>query len=227
MNALHKSLENFLKMGLRERLLAVLAVALVLYFIMDVALLGPQQKKIKQLQQLNNAHQTELVLVSNALDEFEKNTPAGVDPRTMNRAALDEIKKQIADADALFGEVDTNTSQTGTLVKKLLDANPGLTLLSLNTLPTTPFYTIENKPAGSDAASKAPPVVAPNTIYSYGVEISVKGNYMALLSYMESLRKYPKRLFWSDTNLDVDVYPNAVLKMAVYSLSAQPSSPLR
>jgi MSHA biogenesis protein MshJ len=225
MNPLQKSLANFLKLGLRERLLVVVVLALVLYFVMDLALLKPQQNKIKQLQQLNNAHQTELALVNNALAEFEKKTPAGVDPQTINVAALDAIKKQILDADALFGEIDANASQTGTLVKQLLNASPSLTLLSLNTLPTTPFFTVENKPGGNESAAKAAPAL-PSTIYSYGVEFSIKGNYMALLAYMENLRKYPKRLFWSNANLDVEVYPNAVLKMSVYSLSAQPSSPL-
>jgi MSHA biogenesis protein MshJ len=225
MNPLQRSLAKFLKLGLRERVLIVVVLALVLYFALDQALLKPQQYKIKQLQQLNSAHQTELALVNNALAEFEKKTPSGVDPSTINAAALDAIKKQIIDADALFGDVDATASQTGTLVKKLLDASPSLTLLSLNTLPTTPFFTVESKPGASNNAAGSTPVL-PKTIFSYGVEFSIKGNYMALLSYMENLRKYPKRLFWSNVNLDVETYPNAVLKMSVYSLSAQPNSPL-
>jgi hypothetical protein len=225
MNPLQKSLAKFLKLGLRERVLIVVVLALILYFVMDVALLKPQQQKIKHLQQLDSTHKTELVLVNNALAEFEKKTPEGIDPSTINAAALDAIKKQIIDADALFGDVDATASQTGTLVKKLLDASPSLTLLSLNTLPTTPFFTVESKPSGSNNAAGTTPVL-PKTIFSYGVEFSIKGNYMALLTYMENLRRYPKRLFWSNANLDVDVYPNAVLKMSVYSLSAQPNSPL-
>jgi MSHA biogenesis protein MshJ len=225
MNPLQKSLAKFLKLGLRERVLIVVVLALILYFVMDAALLKPQQQKIKHLQQLNSTHQTELVLVNNALAEFEKKTPDGIDPSTINVAALDAIKKQIIDADALFGDVDATASQTGTLVKKLLDASPSLTLLSLNTLPTTPFFTVESKPSGSNIAAGTTPV-PPKTIFSYGVEFSIRGNYLALLSYMENLRRYPKRLFWSDANLVVENYPNAVLKMSVHSLSAQPSSPL-
>lgn len=225
MNPLQKSLAKFLKLGLRERLLVVAALGLALYFTIDLALLKPQQQKLKQLRQLDSTHQTELVLVNNALAEFERKSPDGTDSLAINAAALDAIKKQIVDAEALFGEVDATASQTGALVKKLLNASPGLTLLSLNTLPTTPFFTVEATPSGNDNATKSAPVL-PSTIYSYGVEFSVKGNYMALLSYMENLRRYPKRLFWSNANLDVEVYPNAVLRMSVYSLSAQPSSPL-
>jgi len=222
MDSLQKALEHFLKMGLRERLLVVTAIALVMYFIIDLTLLKPQQRDIQHLKKLDESHQSELTMVNNALADIEKNMPEGVSSPTMSRASLDEIKKQIAEADALFGEVDASTSQTGILVKKILAANPSLTLMSLNTMPTTPFYTIESK-AGT---ANAPPA-APKTIYSYGVEVSIKGNYLALLSYMENLRKYPKRLFWSNAYLDVDRYPDAVLKLAVYSLSAQPNSPLR
>ena len=57
--------------------------------------------------------------------------------------------------------------------------------------------------------------------------VSVKGKYMALLSYMENMQNYPKRLFWSEAKLDVSAYPEAVLTLVIYSLSDQSSSPLR
>jgi len=217
---LQKTYENFMKLGLRERVLIVAAIALVIYLIMDLTLLTPQQKKIKQLEQLDNQHKNELVIVNNALADIRKNSPSGAN---LTPEAIEAIKKQIAEADALFGEIDTSSSQTGTLVRKILASNPSLTLLSLNTLPTVPFYTIENKPKPGENPNQVAP---PKVIYSYGVEISIKGNYLALLSYMNSLRKFPKRLLWSNTNVDVDTYPDAVLKMSVYSLSAQPSSPI-
>jgi len=209
-----------MKLGLRERVLIVAAISLVIYLIMDLTLLTPQQKRIKQLEQLDIQHKNELVIVNNALADIRKNSPGGAN---LTPEAIDAIKKQIAEADALFGEIDTSTSQTGTLVRKILASNPSLTLLSLNTLPTVPFYTIENKPKPGENPNQVAP---PKVIYSYGVEISIKGNYLALLTYMNSLRKFPKRLLWSNTNVDVDTYPDAVLKMSVYSLSAQPSTPI-
>jgi MSHA biogenesis protein MshJ len=216
---------SFAKLHLRERLLVVVALAALLYFIVDVALLEPQQNKLKNLQQLDKAHQTELVAMNNALAGIEQAASKSAVPSANKRAALDELKKQIADVDTFFGLVDTTTSEMGALVKEVLNASPGLTLVSLSTLQTEPFYSPPQSKAGGD--NKAAMEPAPKTIYKQGVAVSVKGNYLALLSYMENLQKYPKRLFWSDAKLDVSAYPDAVLKLDIYSLSAQPSSALR
>lgn len=213
MNSLNVTIAKFAKLQPRERLLAVVVAAVVLYVIVDMALLGPQQKKIKDLQQLDQAHQTDLASINKILAELV------ISPNQMSRerATLDELKKQIADADAFFSQADATTSQVGALVRELLDASPGLTLVSLKTLPVARFYSPENKAANE----------VQKTIYRHGVEVSVKGKYMSLLSYMENLQKYPKRLFWSDAALDVSVYPDAVLKLVIYSLSDQPLSSLR
>lgn len=227
MNFLNESIASFAKLQLRERLLAVLLGSIVLYFIVNLALLAPQEKKIKHLQQLDKAHKVELASINKTLDEMEKGLSKGLDPQAGDRATLDALKKQIADGDAFFGQTDATTSQVGTLVKDLLDTSPGLTLVSFRTLPAQELITPSKASQGDKAAKGS--VEIQKIIYKHGVEISVKGNYMMLLSYMENLQKYPKRLFWSQARLDVPAYPEkeAVLKLLIYSLSDQPVSPLR
>ena len=225
MNSLNELMARFNKLHLRERLLATAAVAAILYFIVDVAMLKTQQERIKDLQQLDKAHKTELASVNAALAEAEKKAVAVSEQVSRDRAILDMFKKQIADADALLEQSDTNTSQVGALLKKLLDANPGMTLVSLKTLPVTVFYSPEIK-AGKDGKA-AEPMEAQRTVYRHGVEVSVKGDYLALLSYMENLQKYSERLFWSEAKLDASTYPDAVLKLVIYSLSDQASPSLR
>jgi MSHA biogenesis protein MshJ len=227
----------FAKLSLRERLMAVAAVAAVLYFSMDFALLGPQQKKIKAMRQSSQTQVAELATINKALAEMASDEAKGLDPLAKDRATFEALKKQVADADAFYGQSDDpNASQVGALVRKLLNANPSLTLVSLKTLPTTEFYTPpKNEATGSGnsanasantAAAKDSKAVV-KTIYKYGVEVSIKGSYPALVSYLENLQKYPGRLFWSEAKLDVATYPDSVLKVIIYSLSQQPTSPLR
>lgn len=223
MNFLTASIAKFTRLSLRERLLAVVAVAAVLYFIVDMLLLGPQQKKINALRQLDKSHMTELVATNKTLAELEIDTAKSAAQMAEDQITLDALKKQIADAAAFYGQTDATTSQVGALVRELLGASPGLTLVALKTLPVATFYMPENKAAGEVNGIR-------KVLYKQGIEVSVKGNYMALLSYLENLQKYPKRLFWSEASLsvsEVSVHPDAVLKLVIYSLSEQPSTPLR
>jgi MSHA biogenesis protein MshJ len=216
---------RFNKLALREQLLVVVAMAAVLYFAVDFALLGPQQKRTVRLLTQDQANKIELASISKTLAELGTPTAKQSDPLARDRALLEDLKKQIAEADAFLGQANATTPQVGALVREMLGASPGLTLVSLKTLPVTTFYTPRNAPAGNDkpAANGA----APQTpIYRHGVEVSVKGNYLALLPYLENLQKYPKRLFWSEAKLDASAYPDAVLKVVIYTLSEQPSSPL-
>lgn len=228
MNYLNVSIVRFARLHLRSRLLLVAAAALALYLIADIALLAPQQKKLNHFNQLNKSHKFELDAVNNALTAI-KNDPSSAAGQTPGERAIETLKKQVAEVDAFLGQADPSAAQTTSLLKELLEASSGLTLVSLRTLPVEPFYTPEIKPDdkvdGSGVAAREISE-AQKTIYKYGVEISVRGNYMDLLSCMENLRKYPRHLFWSGAWLDA-TYPDAVLKLVIFSLSDQSSSPLR
>ena len=227
MNYLNVLLARFNKLRTRERLLAIAAVAVILYFIVDVALLTGQKEKIKALRQQDEANKLELASVNKTAVEAEKKAVLVSEQLSRDRAVLIEFKKQIADADALLDQADATSFQVGALMKELLDTSHGMTLVSLKTLPTTIFYTPEIQTNASGKTDAIQPSEAHKAIYRHGVEVSVKSNYMVLLPYMEKLQKYPKRLFWSSAQLDVSAYPDAVLKLVVYSLSDQPSSSLR
>jgi len=226
MKFLEASIVKFAGLDLRERILLVAATAVVLYFTVDLALLGPQQKKMESLLKQDKTHQTELAAINEALAVMAAKAPDVAAPSANDPATLDALKKQIADADSIYRQLDSTTSQVGTLVEELLAASPELTLVSLKTLPVAPFQETDNMP-GSSGKPGGPGNDSAKTIYKYGVEVSIKGNYMALLAYMENLQNYPHALFWSEAKLDVPAHAEAVLKLVLYSLSRQSSSPLR
>lgn len=221
MKSLYLSLARFEKLSLRERLLAAMAMTAVLYFAADIVVLTPQHKAIRAFQERDKAHQTELTTLNMVLAGMESEAARAGDPNAKDRTLLAELKRQIAEADAFLGLSDAGAPQLGTLVRELGGASPRLTLVSLKTLPVTVLYG-----PGKEAPGSRKPGEFQKTIYQYGVEVSVKGAYFDLVSYLENLQKYPGRLFWSDARLDVPSYPEAVLKLVVYTLSDQPSLPL-
>jgi MSHA biogenesis protein MshJ len=59
-------------------------------------------------------------------------------------------------------------------------------------------------------------------IYRHGVEIGVRGEYADLLLYLKALEAMQGQLFWGDARLSVDIYPNSILTLSVYTLSLDP-----
>ena len=125
------------------------------------------------------------------------------------------------------------------------DDTPGVVLISLRTLPAEVFYSPPAVKAATNSAVKAvedisklltrkeetepaapPPVAFQKTLYKHAVEVSVKGSYAELVSYMEKLQKYPKRVFWSDARLTVSVNPATVLRLTIFVITDSPLAAL-
>ena len=216
LNYLKQSKLKFDALQPRERILAVLAVAVLMYFFVNMVLLTPERAKQKTLEQQIVVQQKELAALNSVIGEIAARIPQ--DASSSERTKRDSLKKMVAEADAQLGLSNGESHQVGALLKTLLAANPRLKLVT----PVVSGSALSDaKPAVSTNSSR-PPI----TLYKHGIEVSIKGDYFALLSCLESLQKYPRRLFWSDIRLDVVTYPESVLKMTIYTLSEQSSSPL-
>ncbi len=223
---------RFDRLSLRERGGIAAATAALLYFILSLALVGPNEARRKALGPRLEAQQTELAAVRKGIGELTSLLQQN--PNAQQEAQLDGMKRAIAEADALLAQLDSAAvPQAGAALKEVLGVSPGLELVSLKTLPVTLAFQSKPTPAAPAAAAKPaagatqaaakPPIPAPppRSIYRHGIEISIKGNYLTLLPYLEKLQKYPGRLYWTDASLDVQTYPDAVLKLTVYTLSGQ------
>lgn len=229
----------------RERIILAVAVAGVLYFLVNLLLLTPEQNKQKLLQQQIATQQKELSTFYDTNKEISNQLTN--DPLAKARITRDNLSKSIADVDALLGQANATSSQVGELIKSILIASPGLSLVSLKTLPVSTFYTAKvastapitaastspvnltpvNTASANHEIKAAPAAIAPQiplTIYKHGIEVSIKGNYLAMVPYLQNLQNNSKRLFWNDAKLDVTVYPEAILKITIFTMSEQPSS---
>jgi MSHA biogenesis protein MshJ len=233
-DALKPWMARFDRMGLRERAGLVAAAAAVLYFVLSLTVVGQDQARSKLLKQRIDTQKAELEAVRKDISELSRLLEH--DPNAQQQALLEGIKRTIVEADALLAQLDGAGPQAaGAVLREVLVATPGLELVSLKTLPVTVAFQSKLAPAASAnpaAATPAPgakdtapkPEMAPRpprSIYRHGIEISINGNYLALLPYLEKLQKYPGRLHWIDLSLDVQSYPLAVLKVSVYTLSGQ------
>lgn len=215
--------EEFHKWSLRERLLALVATTIALYFILFFSLVVPQNKKILAAHQLQKSHQTELAAIVATTTQMETEVAAGQNPFAEKQAELEALQKKIAEAETFFQYGNgSGSAQTSELVSDMLSSSPQVSLVSLRILPVEMFFQPQNAPQGPQTNGLSPGM----PIYKHGVEVVVKGSYGALLGYMEHMRQAPRRLFWGDAQLDVSAYPDSVLKLVIYTLSDKQVSPL-
>lgn len=222
-SSLSASIEKFEQKTLRERLLLLAAIAVVLFFCVDSFLLTPQKKQLKQLAAQIETDQAALQQLSQQIAQAKGQLARRNAPD--HQAELDTLLHNIETVDALLSEDDGSALQLAALLRAMLHTAPGISLLSLKTLPVTallgqPSAANKNKTA---ADTMPPPIV----VHRHGVEIIIKGNYLALLPYLARLHDYPKRLFWSELRLEVEKHPNAILRLSLYTLSEQKAAPIQ
>ncbi len=209
----------------RERTLMLFASLAFVYVAADFGLLTPAQRRQRQAETQTDAQQTALNKTHREIAELSRQL-AGVNSLE-KEAELRALQQIIADADALLSEDDGSSLQLSAMLDAMLRTTPGLSLVSIKTLPVVPLLPrgpeardgTPLKPAmpitGKSPAPEPPPVA----VYQHGVEIVMQGNFLALLPYMEKLRRYPKRLFWTSASLEVIKHPDAQLRLVITTLS--------
>jgi MSHA biogenesis protein MshJ len=233
-----KLVQAFNKLQPRERLGATIAAAAVLYVLLDFALIGPEEKARKALTTQIAAHREELVTLKAEMTVAE--AQLAQDPQAKNREQLEQFRKVTAEAASFLANADKNPRQVGDLLRQVLAATPGLTLVSLKTLPVVALHQAPPPPPPPSAAAqlleskgklepaakpgKAAPKAAPTlstqgSVYRHGVEITVRGNYLSLLPYLQQLES--QRLLWAEAQLQVASYPDSTLRLTIYTLGTQ------
>ena len=218
----------------RERLLMIAAIGALLYFVTDAAWLRPQHHQLRQITTQMETQQADIQRLNTQIAELSARLAK--DNASDRQAELEELQRIIAEADALLSEDDGSSLKLSALLGDMLHTTPGLKLVSLKTLPVLPLLPRSGPKAadGTDlkpsppmtGSAKNAPEPPPVAVYQHAVEIVIKGNYLALLPYMEKLRHYPKRLFWTSASLEVVKHPDSMLHLTITTLSEQKATPL-
>ena len=158
------------------------------------------------------------------------------------------MQQQIEAAGAILASVNQSVDW-GTVVRATVAGTPGLTLTQLKTLPAEMVFSPSMiKPATAaaqkrDASAAKPPAssaglaTAPlqpsavksaggeNIIYRHRAELTVTGNFATLLGYLQTLQRLPGDLHWNSLQLDVAGYPQASVRLSLYTLSNRAETP--
>jgi MSHA biogenesis protein MshJ len=207
-------------LGQRERILVFGATLMVLWFVANLALLGPLQRKQDALrsqiaQQQNNIDGINAEIV-------QKLEAARADPDAPARMRLDAV---VGETGRLGSELRAMQKglvapeRIAPLLESILRANGRLKLVSVKTLPVDSLSALAANGAGTDKPAAAPAAKGADLLFRHGVELTVRGSYLDMVDYMTALEALPTQLFWGRAQLEVEEYPTVRLTLTLYTLS--------
>lgn len=209
-------------MSVRERAMIFGAAAAVIVFVLYALLLDPLFGRQKMLRNQIGQQQNNMIGIDAEITATVQ--AAAVDPDRANRARLAAIKASSAAlANQLRSVHNSLVAPEGIapLLERMLKANARLHLLGVKSLPVIPYngsFHVDPSQAGA-AVAAAGAAGSGRAIYAHGVELTVRGNYLDMVDYMDALEAMPSQLFWGKAQLEVEAYPDARLSLTLYTLS--------
>jgi MSHA biogenesis protein MshJ len=223
---------RFAALQQREKVMVSGAVAVAILFGGFSLWIEPGQLQTTRLKKSLEQQLAEQAQLSGQLVAL---AAQNTDPNAANRATLEKLREQLADAKhdlKAFDRTLIAPTQASSLLQTLLTRHRGLKLVSLATLAPLPLI---EPPVRKESADKGktdttqadktraepPPPPPGNNIYKHGVEIRVAGSYHDLLAYVADLEAGPQKLLWGDMRLTVKDHPVSELSLTVFTLSLE------
>jgi MSHA biogenesis protein MshJ len=192
--------------SLRERLLLFLAMALVLVFVVNAALIKPLRDSQRR-QSLDIAqNEGELRIIQSELQRMARARDGDPEARDRERAAI--LRAEIAALDGRISEEQrrfTTPQRMREVLEEMLRREKRLRLLDLKTLPVTDLAATLGQ--------------AGRRVFRHGVELTLAGSYLDLHAYLSALEGLSTQLYWGRAEMSVTEYPVATLKLTVHTLS--------
>ncbi len=223
----HPLFKKFDALSPRERATYFLITAALILFVFDFAVITPLAKNRNGLAQRIAAQGKELqklrIDVSTANEERKNARPAP------ELALLEDMRRKIAEAKSLVEKLETAGMDPAVLVRTINEPGSAVHLLSFKVATPTllgdaPAAVSDTPPAGAPAAAQGTPEKAPaRSLFRQNLELSVQGNYLAVLALLEKLQASARGFSWGNMSMEVTEYPDSVFKFTLVTQTLGPS----
>jgi MSHA biogenesis protein MshJ len=197
------------EMTLRERALVFGAALGLVALLWDQLLMNPLERRERTaqsvLETLDNPAATGATDGTATLDVASARLNDAVEREQTVRLRLNSINQELSSAAAVLLPPDRVVQ----VVRDVLAEQRGLELISLRNLP--PIALVPPDTAGS-------PALGP---FLHPVEITVAGDYLSVLSYLQSLERLQWHFYWRALDLKVDKYPRNVVRLEIATLGTE------
>ena len=216
-------------LSLRERVLVFSTAMALLLALLYTLFIDPQLGAQKRLSATVMQRQAELRSIEAQITAIA--TSRAADPDRPLRERLAEVRKQLGEIEAQIAAEErkfTAPEQMKIVIEEMLARNRAVQLVAMKTLPTSTLAEARAQAGKPQAPAPGKPHAEPTAagerlVYRHGIEVTVAGRYLDLLSYVRDLEHLRTQLYWSSLEIDATRYPRHTMRIVVYTLSLDPA----
>jgi MSHA biogenesis protein MshJ len=197
---------------LRERVMIFGALAVLVLALADTVLFSPELAKQKRLNREVAQRQSDMAALQEQVTKLVEARQSS--PAKSLRARLEQLQREVQAAEAAIAEEQrrfTRPDQMRAALEQMVGRHRNIALVELRSLPAG----VPQTPA-TDQKGVAKPE---RPVYRHAFEVTVAGRYLDLLAYVAALETMPTRLYWASVHLEASEYPEARLKLVIFTLS--------
>lgn len=205
---------------MRERLLIFITAAAVVFMAWNFLVQLPIEKQLQESREqlaLLAAQRTSLQTQITATTQSLLN-----DPNKPKKLQIAQLQSDIGVLETQLHSVSQNLIKADQLphaLQDVLEKTAQLTLLEVKTLPAQELQFV---------AVNTPTNVSPTTtddlragVFQHVVELRVSGSFSQVVEFLIALEHLPWRFYWQSLDYSVVHYPNAEVRLRVYTLSSE------
>lgn len=225
----------------RERLLLGLSLMAFIFVIWNFLIQFPHDKRAAELK----AQQAQLMTDKKATQDQLTSlaTAFSNNPAKLKQNEIDQLTSVLKDIEAKLLEVSHGLIAAENLpqvLESVFHQTDGLTLISINTLPSTEMVIAQAVPvvAEDQATSNGGVGMAPTDlnatktatnsnqvkgtgVFKHGVVLHLRGDYLRLHGLLKSLENLSWKFYWESLDYQVKEYPHAEIELRVFTLSSE------
>ncbi|MDB6096693.1 MAG: biosis protein MshJ [Francisellaceae bacterium] len=213
-STIQKKIETIESLSLRERILFLATIiflmsALWKFLIFDYLSSSEDafNKKTQELSKQLNEFETQL---NNLKDAISKDNSQSI------KAEINNLRKEtqsLSDSITSYAKKLTTPKDMVNILDKILKENSDVKVIKMKSIEATPLF--------AETSKDGSPISIPLQMYLQGLELETLGIYSANLKFIEAIEQLPWKIFWDEISYDVDVYPQAKMKILVHTLSLE------
>lgn len=204
----------------RERVAIFLALAAVLVGGFVLFVFNPAYARYQAAHTALQAAQTQLTQIN--VERLALMEAANRDPDAATRSQIAALEKDNAAMRQRMLQANEELvgpeEMTG-ILRELMAMRGGLGMVSMKTLQPEDMF---GEPKPNDSRASLPDVNGvPMSLYRHGLELTVSGNYAALVTYLRAVEQLPRKVHVQEVTIHTDAYPVAQMKISLYTLSME------
>jgi len=212
--------DKFLQLTSREQFLLLLTGVVAIFFIISSLFIDDKSAEIitfdKQSRTITSANQT----LNFSIKEYQ--TALQQDPNVNTVKQIAQLETKLANIDKQLVLLTTDLispSQMREALLKLLELEPGVSLLSFELIGAEPLLNLNDDQTNADAEVHAPAAEQLGlNLYKHGIKIKLSGKYFQLRNYLQQLEQLSWKFFWQNFRFEVKEYPRSEVDITIYSL---------